>query len=227
MRTLIGQILIAALVLATGEAFRRAAHVEDGLAHAQQALATLSPDTADAGYSAVEEEIGLAARLPIVGPPLLADVRKQRAMVAYWSANYSGVPSDEAQLAADDTNPELIFLAGNAAYRTVAGRRAGQEGAQDLEAVLRVYTMFLKKDPDNVDGAYNYEYVVRLRNIVAKMRASGTARPPQSDPSMHGQEGSPPPDTQTEQFNVIVPLRPEERGDMMKAGSGGPRQRKG
>lgn len=232
MRTLIGQLVIAALLLGAGEAFRRAAHIEQRLAHAEEELATLSPDAADADYSAVEEEIGIAARVPLVGPPLLADVRKQRAMVAYWRADYDGVPSNEADLAADETSPDLVFLAANAAFRNVAGQRFGQQGAQDLDSALRLYTMLLKKDPENVDGSYNYEYIVRLRNTVARMKSPGKpssapAPDDQAAPSVHGEEGSPPPDTPSEQFNVIVPLRPDERGDLMKAGTGAQRQRKG
>lgn len=232
MRTFLGQLLIALLLVGAGEAFRRAAHIEQQLAQAEADLATLAPDVADAEYSEVEQALGLAARLPFVGPPLLADVRKERAMVAYWRADYASVPSNEAELAADDTNPDLVFLAANATYRNVLGRRIGQAGAQDLDGALRLYTMLLKRDPTHVDGAYNYEYVVRLRNVVAKSRtAAGKGAPPTPDeeaaPSVHGEEGSPPENTPPEQFNVIVPLRPDERGDLMKAGTGAGRQRKG
>jgi hypothetical protein len=226
-------MVIAALLLGAGEAFRRAAHIEDRLALAEEELATLSPDAADANYGAVEEELGIAARVPIVGPPLLADVRAHRAMVAYWSGKYAAVPSNEADLASDETGPDLVFLAANSAFRSVAGQRVGQQGAQDLDAVLRLYTMLLKKDAAHVDGAYNYEYVVRLRNLVAKQKASakptGAPAPPDANeqPQVHGEEGSPPPDTPQEQFNVIVPLRPDERGDLMKAGTGAARPRKG
>jgi hypothetical protein len=232
VRSLIGQLVIAALLLAAGEAFRRAANLEQRLAHAEEELATLSPDAADADYSAVEDEIGIAARVPVVGPPLLADVRKQRAMVAYWRADYDSVPANEADLATDGTSPDLVFLAANAAYRNVKGRHTGQQGAQDLDGALRLYTMLLKKDPENVDASYNYEYIVRLRNAVARTKATGKpsgapAPDDQTAPSVHGQEGSPPPETPSEQFNVIVPLRPDERGDLMKAGTGAARQRKG
>jgi hypothetical protein len=233
MRTFLGQLVIAALLLAAGEAFRRAAVIEKELAQAEEDLATLATGTADAEYGQIEKDLGIAAKLPLVGPTLVADVRQERAMVAYWRADYRSVPSNEAELAAEDTNPDLVFLAGNAAYRNVLGRRTGQAGAQDLDAVLRLYTMLLKKSPSYVDGAYNYEYVVRLRNALAKMKPGGSPKgaPPNQDeqaqPSVHGEEGSPPQDVPPEQFNVIVPLRPEERGDLMKAGTGALKQRKG
>src|SRR5262249_49394601 len=64
VRTLIGQLIVAALILAAGEAFRRAAHIEQQLALAEADLATLAPDAADADYGEVEQELGLAGRLP-------------------------------------------------------------------------------------------------------------------------------------------------------------------
>ena len=234
MRTFVGQVIVAALLLAGGEAFRRASHIEQRLALAEENLATLSPDAADAEYARVEGEMAVAGRLPFVGEPLLADVRQERAMVSYWRGDYTNVPSTEADLSASDSHPDLIFLAANAVFRTVQGRRTGQAGAQDLDGVLRIYSLLLKKHPDYVDGSYNYEYVVRLRNIVARGKpnigaAPGTQaprdRPP--SPSVHGEHGNPPVDTPPDQFNVIVPLRPEERGDQMKAGAGGQKTRKG
>jgi hypothetical protein len=97
-----------------------------------------------------------------------------------------------------------------------------------------MYTVLLKKSPDYVDGSFNYEYVVRLRNIVAKTKpGSGDPRAGQPNaeaappPPVHGEQGAPPENTPPEDFNVIVPLRPEERGELMKAGTGAARQRKG
>ena len=234
MKTLVVYVIAAAVLLAAGEAVRRASHIEQQLAAAEADLATLSPDSADAEYSQVEQELSLAGRLPFVGDPLMADVRQEHAMVAYWRADYAGVPASEADLARSDVDPDLVFLAANASYRSVIGKRTGQAGAQDLDGVLRIYTMLLKKSPGYADGADNYEFVVRLRIILARNKGNaGDAKggnanrnqPP--PPSVHGDHGSPPVDTPPDQFNVIVPLRPEERGELMKAGTGAPRQRKG
>ena len=46
-------------------------------------------------------------------------------------------------------------------------------------------------------------------------------------PAVHGDEGDPPAESEGQEFNVIVPLRPEERTDLMKAGSGGKPRRQG
>ena len=44
---------------------------------------------------------------------------------------------------------------------------------------------------------------------------------------MHGEEGDPPQGTKPPDFNVIVPMRPDERQDQFDAGVGGVTRRKG
>ena len=232
MKTLAGQLILALALVLAGEAVRRASHVEAGLANAEAALATLDPAGADAEYQRVEGELALASQVPFIGEQLMSDVRQERAMVSYWRGDYAAVPSAEADLAPASINPDLVFIAGNAAYRAVRGTHTGQQGAQDLDPVLRIYTMLLKKSPGHLDGAYNYEYIVRLRNVLSRQKAGDAPKgnPASNDPappSVHGEKGDPPKDQPADTFNIIIPLKPEERGELMKAGTSGPRQRKG
>ncbi len=230
MKTFVAQLVLAAVLLGGGEIFRRAAHIEQRLASAEEALATLALDAADAQYKEVEEDMGIAARLPIVGALLLADVRQAQAMLAYWRGDYQSVPK-ESDLVAEDVRPDLLFLAANATFRSASGRPSGPAAAQELDNVLRMYTILLKKDPGFVDGSFNYEYVARLRNTLAK------ASVPEGwnflTSSLLGGEGSPPEDTPPEDFNMIVPLTPDERpeeddsGAPTTGGTGAPRNRKG
>lgn len=152
-------------------------------------------------------------------------------MVSYWRGDYAAVPTAEADLAPDSVSADFVFIAGNAAFRTVKGKHFGQQGAQDLDPVLRIYTTLLKKSPGHIDAAYNYEYVVRLRNVLSRMKPGETpkdgAGSEPAPPSVHGEKGDPPSNTPPDQFNVIVPLKPDERGELLKAGTSGPRQRKG
>jgi len=232
MKTLVGQLIVAALLAAAGVALRQAATVETRLADAETALATLDPDDADQKYGQVEDALGLAAQLPFIGEQLVADVRQERAMVAYWRGDYAAVPTADADLAPESASADFALIAGNAAYRRVKGQHVGQQGAQDLDPALRIYTTVLKKSPGHVDAAYNYEFVVRLRNALARIKASEAPKgaagssdePP---PSVHGEKGDPPANTPPDQFNIIVPLKPDERGELLKAGTSGPRQRKG
>lgn len=231
MKSLAGHIVLTLLLVGVGDLLRRAANVEERLASAEAGLATLLPDTAEDEYARVEEELALAARVPFVGDALMAEVRRERALAAYWRGDYAALPSDEAELSQPGVGADVVFLAANAAFRTALTESEGKAAIQELDGVLRLYTTLMRQSPGHTDAAHNYEYVVRLRNVMAKAGAGdirlGMARPEMPPPSLHGQQGSPPPETGGDQFNVIVPLRPDERGEVTKAGAGAPPQRKG
>jgi hypothetical protein len=91
--------------------------------------------------------------------------------------------------------------------------------------VLKGYGRVLDQSPASLDAAYNYEFVARLRNALSGGRASGLPEP--ESRSMQGEEGEPPEGTRKSDFNVIVPLRPEERQEQLDPGSGAEFKRKG
>ncbi|MBM3779157.1 MAG: hypothetical protein FJW23_13145 [Acidimicrobiia bacterium] len=232
MTSIAGHILLALLLVAAGDILRRAASVQDQLASAEASLATLLPDDAEAKYARVEEALALASRVPVLGEALLEDVRRERTLVAYWRGDYAAIPADEAELSSPGVSDDVVFLAANAAFRGAIGRGDPPIGVQDLDRILRLYVALMKQSPEHVDAAWNYEYVVRLRDRLAKagsdrskMSMAQADLPP--PPAVHGEQGAPPPETPAEQFNIIVPLRPDERGEVTKAGAGGTPQRKG
>jgi hypothetical protein len=228
VKTLVAKLIVAAVLLGTGEIVRRWAQIEGQIAAAEEDLAVLALDAADAGYKAIEERMQLTGRLPFIGPRLLVDIRQAHNQVAYWRGAHQNVPT-ESELMAPEVTAEQVFLAANASFRNGAETRRGQAGAEDLDAVLRMYALHLKKDPNSVDGSFNYEFVVRLRNVLANNTIPNLLG--MSLVSLHGETGSPPKDMKQE-FNVIVPLAPEERpeedtGSPTDAGAGGPTNRKG
>jgi hypothetical protein len=91
--------------------------------------------------------------------------------------------------------------------------------------VLKAYASVLEIDPDVVDAAYNYEFVSRLRGAVAAGRTNSLKVP--SDSNMNGDKGAPPAQTKPGEFNIIVPLRPEEREEQFESGKGAAPPRKG
>ena len=96
---------------------------------------------------------------------------------------------------------------------------------RSLDAVLKAYVSVLEADPDAVDAAYNYEFVSRLRGAFAAGRATSLTLP--SESNMNGDKGSPPTETKPGDFNIIVPLRPEERDEQLQPGAGIVPERKG
>ena len=235
MRKMVVRLVIAALLLAAGEAFRRAAAVEDRLAATQEQLNTVPTSVTPAAYDAVADEIAVAARVPFVGAPMLRDLRRQRALAAYWNGDYTTVSTVAASAntqeptadAPEDGDPELLFVAANASFRdTIQPGRARADLLKGLDDSLRRYGDVLKAEPDHDGAAYNYEFVGRLRTALARGQRADQLMP-EAKPNMHGEEGDPPEGTKPPDFNVIVPMRPDERQEQFDAGVGGVTRRRG
>mgnify|MGYP003348064043 CR=1 FL=1 len=110
-------------------------------------------------------------------------------------------------------------------HHTAASLLLRAEDDAYLDDVLKGYATVLDRDPGNRDAAYNYEFVARLRGALAGGRTSGAAEPEAR--SIQGEQGEPPQGTRKSDFNVIVPLRPEERQEQLDPGGGAEFKRKG
>ena len=224
MKTTFGYVAVVMLLLAGGEIFRRTATFEDALSAAQERLTTLNPADALAREDDAERAAPLAASLPIVGPPIREDLQRQRALAAYWRADYAALKTPEPE--GQPADAATRFIAANAMLRDLA-RQPGnsQTLVRGLDAVLKAYMSVLDVDPGAVDAAYNYEFVSRLRGAIAAGRGNSAGLPSASN--VHGEKGSPPAQTKPGEFNIIVPLRPEERQEQLEPGAGAVPQRKG
>jgi hypothetical protein len=226
MRTLSGAVVIVVVLLLAGVAFRRAAIIEDRLADAETELITAG-GVAPATEEAIDEALELAGRVPLVGARLQREVRLRRAEAAYWQGNYTAVaPTPGAAAAMTDEDPALVLVAANAGFRSaVQANRAAPALARTLDEVLKGYATAIQADPASRDAAHNYEYVVRLRTALTAGRGATVPAPEQNN--MQGEAGEPPEGSRESDFNVIVPLRPEERQEQMDPGAGATFQRKG
>ena len=82
-------------------------------------------------------------------------------------------------------NPEAKLLAANAAYRTIRGQGGTWQAVVGrLDSVVKQYAEILREDPNNTEAAFNYEYAVRLRAVIAARKqpvpsldAAATASP--------------------------------------------------
>ena len=227
MKKMIARILVAAVLLAAGEAVRRAAMIEDRLADTEQQLMTDTAAVTPAAYNEVEDALALAGRIPLVGPSLLEDVRERRAVAAYWNGDYATVTASAPAADEEAGDPDLMFLAANASYRTTIQSKAERPVLlRGLDEALKRYSEVLEAEPGHVAAAYNYEFVSRLRTALGKGRL-GTEMANEGRPNMHGEDGDPPAGTDPQEFNVIVPMRPDERQDQFDAGVGGVTRRRG
>ncbi len=227
MKQMLTRIILAALLIGAADLVRRVATAEERLADAQEQL-TIQPDAVTpAAFDEVENGLAFTRRIPVVGPSLLDDVREQRAVAAYWNGDYAAVAADAPPDEDDDGDPDLMFLAANAAYRsTIQSRLERAALLRALDESLRRYGDVLEAAPSHSGAAYNYEFVARLRTALARGR-QGELLANETRPNMHGEEGDPPQGTKPPEFNVIVPLRPDERQEQFDAGVGGVTRRRG
>jgi len=141
---------------------------------------------------------------------------RTRASAEYWRGNYEAVPTDADAL-----------VAANASYRAaMAPGGSAKEVVGRLDSVIKQYADVLRNEPGNEHAAFNYEFVVRLRAAIA---ARGQPLPAAEDTNatLHGIVGAPPPGKDMKQFKMIVPMRPDERQEAEEAGRAARKVRKG
>jgi hypothetical protein len=168
------------------------------------------------------------------------------ATVSYWLGQYSGVTQDTNNAAAD---AHVLRTVANAAFReSERDPLTGSAAVQRLDGVLQAYASALKASPRDVDAAYNYEYVSRLRDQVARAPQGKPLKPARTSaagadalakaatamagdlpmgPTIHGRPGAPPPDAKMEDLQMLAPMEYGDREAQPEATPGGKRERKG
>ena len=64
---------------------------------------------------------------------------------------------------------EVMFVATNTAFRAATRQTTDRpRTVERLDTVIQAYGEVLRAAPANVDAAYNYEYAVRRRDIIAR-----------------------------------------------------------
>jgi hypothetical protein len=241
MKTVISRMLIA-LVLAVAawlswSESKLAARVAD----AKQDVATFNHDTLDA----LTPQSALSDYLPGDRRRLSDDIRVAKATVAYWLGRYGAVAADTD---AGQADAEILLTAANAAYREAQRDPAvGPAAVQRLDGVLQAYASAMKAVPQSEAlgavalakaAAYNYEYVARIRDQVARSPQGRIARSPgaagpimggdlPAGATIHGGPGAPPPEAKMEELQMIAPMEYGDREAQPEATPGGKRERKG
>ena len=114
-----------------------------------------------------------------------------------------------------ERDPVLLLLAANAAYRDASRDESGPTAVQRLEVVLAQYADVLKRGSWQYDAAYNYEYLVQLRDDVDKGRRKADQLKEDAS-NVLGQPGATPASkSDMQNFKVIVPLAAGGTGDTL------------
>ena len=220
---------IAAAVLAvTGIVCLRIATVERLVADAQRDLATLNYARAEQSLADAENSIGLARYVPGFGSSVLDEVRARRGALQYWQHKYDVLLPEGADpvAAIEEGNLDLKLVVANAVYRQNQGRYKDRETTkQALEESAAAYFAVLKNSEWSEDAAYNYEYMIRLRDEQAK----GKQPPEGGDASKGemGQGGQPSEATSQKGFQIYIPLESQEKPLGGDAGKAPAKDRKG
>lgn len=232
MKTVITRLLIAlVLVIAAWLSWSESA-LTARVADARQDIVTLN----HANLDALTPSSTLSDILPGERRRLSDDIRVAKSTVAYWLGRYSAVAADNAGGAAD---PEILLAVANAAFREAQRDPAvGPAAVQRLDGVLQAYAAAMKASPRSVEAAYNYEFVARLRDDVAKSPQGRIARSPlppgpvmggdlPAGATIHGGPGAPPPDAKMEELQTIMPMEYGDREAQPEPTPGAKRERKG
>ena len=214
--TWFAQAIIALLLVAAGAILWRSSEMERRLAAAERDLVTLRYDAA--GEGAKQPGGRLAALMPGAGRTT-GDAKTVETTAAYWEGNYEAVAD----------NAEAKLLAANAGYRHM--RKAGgswQAVVGRMDTLVKQYAEILRDDPGNAEAAFNYEYIVRLRQVIAaRKQPVAPVDATDSGLTIHGFAGAPPEEADMKKFKMIVPMRPDERLEAEKAGKGTTKVKKG
>ena len=228
MTNILSRVVLAALLfVGAGVCWTESTRL-DATATVWQQLVLLQNDVA-----APEAPSSLTRWLPAGLRPVADTGAQQKATGDYWLARYD----DLVRTRGGDPDPAVRLAAANAAYRVA--RRAGEPGmamAEQLDAVREAYGEVLTLDPTNVDAAWNYEFVARTRDVVARARVVGRSRPSADTPGLarprgavtvHGAASAPPPDVKAEEFETIAPMDFGDREAQPEATPGSTIKRKG
>lgn len=221
MKGIVACLLFAAALAVLGVLCLGASRLDRQRARAQESFLTADYDAADSSLSVVERYYDYASRLPWVGDGPVSAVRARRAAVSYWQRKYSALaPADVtdpiAELAVN--NLPLQVIVADSVYRSGQARAKDRAAMlQTLEGAINAYHAVLRnaRRPEDAssaeEAAYNYEFVVRLRNEIVNGRRR--VLPPKLDDLEFGSEGKPEDPTFENQFKQYIPLEKNERQD--------------
>jgi hypothetical protein len=230
MKGTLGFVIAALVIAAVGAVLVGLGRFERDMADAQQYASTEQYEQAAARLADAERYASYGRWMPRYGATAAGDIRARRAALAYWQRNYEAVlPRDSDPVGGvEGGNLALQTVVANAAYR--AGQAAAHDRATTLQAydeAIGGFQTVLKNEEWNEDAAFNYEFLIRERDLFAKGRAKqGQPKPPDGK-GQFGNSGAPQQAGSTKKFEIYVPLNGNERTKAGEAGKGTTNTRKG
>jgi hypothetical protein len=230
MRATIGFAIVAGVLALFGFAVLGVARLEGHMADAGQRLSTLQYEAAQESLTGAEQDANRSRFVPFLGTDARQEIRARQAAVQYWQRQYDVVlPAGAEPVAAvDEENVELQLVVANSEFRVKQTEFKDKTSTvKALEEAAAGYLTVLKNNTWHPDAAYNYEYIIRLRDQAAK----GSQPPPpqkNEEESDNGESGAPTPATSQEGFQIYIPLEQGEKNPTGgEAGKASAKERKG
>jgi len=245
MKSTLTPLIVALLLLVAGGVCWTLGEAQDRIARAKTEVATLEFGAVATGNgdghdaAELEQSLGYAGRVPVIGTDMSIDAKDARVTAAYWLGRYDALALErDAGGAPVEHDPEVLLLAANATYRAARLDTVDRQTALErLETVIRNYADVLKGSAaapaEHVlsDAAFNYEFAVRTRDILERARGNTPPAPAaagaEAPPSIHGRPGGPPKNADASKFKIVVPKRSDERNNDPEGGQGQEKVRKG
>src|SRR5215467_300233 len=230
MKGITGYLLGAIALALVGAALMAAGSLDRDLATAQEHVVAQKYGDVEAVYETAEKYYDYAGHLPGVGDGPANDIRAKHATLHYWQKDYAAAIPQQTDpigsVAQDNTDLQLVIA--NAVFRTAQSKMKDKESTiAALDQGIAAYVAVLKNAPRNEDAAFNFEYLVRLRDEIDK----GKRKPGPQELVLKGPDGAagapPQIDSSMSDFKIYIPLESQERQDQGVAGKAAPGKRKG
>ena len=230
MKSVIGYVVAAIVVAFLGGVLLTASRLDRSLAESQENLVTQKYAESLATFDTAERYYGYASRLPWIGSAPLNDVRARRATTQYWQRQYAAIvpQGTEPVATVDEDNIALQMVVANAVFRIGQAVSKNKQSTLDaLDTSINAYLTVLKNTPRHEIAAYNYEYLVRLRQEVEKGRRKPGEGEGEDGPE--GRGGGPTPEQgNMNDFKIYIPLESEElQQGSGSSGKAAPTEKKG
>jgi len=231
MKSFLAFVIAALLLAVVGTACLGVAQLETHMADAQQRVSTLQYTEAKASLAEAKQYADHARWVPWLGSDERQEIKAREAAVQYWEKKYDAIVPAQAEpvAAVGNESVELQLVVANGEYRL------GQAESKDkpstmkaLDAAAAGYLTVLKNNMWHPDAAFNYEYIVRLREELTKGKNPPQPPKDQSQDADNGESGAPSPATSSKGFQIYIPLEQGEKNPAGgEAGKAAPKERKG
>ena len=223
-------VIVAVLLAVAGTLAFRVAAFERDMATVDEAIST--QEYAEAANKLTEASGHLASTgwVPRFGDHARGEMKARQAALKYWQQEYKELLPREADPvgAVEGEDVGLQMLVANGAYR--AGQMKAKDREQSFQAIqdaVSGYMTVLKGQNWDERAAYNYEFLVRVRDELRNGKRKGLPPPPMEQQGNNGEAGAPFEPTNTKAFEIYIPLEEQERTKASEAGKAAPNARKG